>query len=247
MVGPKNIFIRIKGSIAAEIMAQPYFDLKRKCDELEGRTADLEAENQTLKEKVSDLAFEVMLLKEVCDYVEDEKKDEKMEQLESELADTKEELENMKTLFAAAVTRMGFEDLAENLEGVFFEDEDTKMGEDVGEDLGEEVGEEPPKKKKAVKKAGTRAYNSKRIAVTDPYLKFALNHIWQRKDLYKRNPENGHMFQGMVRRMGKYANVRFAEYYGRLNKAGDIGNLQTIILSTEGKVYQLNDNGKLAC
>ena len=193
MVGPKNIFIRIKGSIAAEIMAQPYFDLKRKCDELEGRTADLEAENQTLKEKVSDLAFEVMLLKEVCDYVEDEKKDEKMEQLESELADTKEELENMKTLFAAAVTRMGFEDLAENLEGVFFEDADTK----IGEDLGEDVGEEPPKKKKAVKKAGTRAYNSKRIRVTDQYLMRVLNHIWDGKPLYIRNPEVGHMFEGM--------------------------------------------------
>ena len=114
----------------------------------------------------------------------------------------------------------------------------------MGKDLGEDVGEEPPKKKKAVKKAGTRAYNSKRIAVTDPYLKFALNHIWQSKALYKRNPENGHMFQGLRRRIDKYADVRFAEYYGRLNKAGVMGPLHNIILSSQGKVYQLEPTGR---
>ena len=33
-------------------------------------------------------------------------------------------------------------------------------------------------------------------------------------------------------------------YYGRLNKAGDIGTPRTIVLSNEGKVYQVHENGR---
>ena len=41
-----------------------------------------------------------------------------------------------------------------------------------------------------------------------------------------------------------YKGVRYAQYFGRLNKAGDIGALKTIILSSEKKVYQLNKKDK---
>ena len=49
-------------------------------------------------------------------------------------------------------------------------------------------------------------------------------------------PEVGHTFG--------HSDVRYAKYYGRLNKAGDICQLHTIILSCEGKVYQIDEKDK---
>ena len=40
--------------------------------------------------------------------------------------------------------------------------------------------------------------------------------------------------------------MRYAQYYGRLNKAGDIGRLWTIVVSSEAKVYQMKDIDKHA-
>ena len=40
--------------------------------------------------------------------------------------------------------------------------------------------------------------------------------------------------------------VWYAQYYGRLNKDGDIGRLWTIVVSSEGKVYQMEDIDKHA-
>ena len=237
MIGPKNIFIRIKGSIAAEIMAQKYFDLKRKCDELEARNTELEAENQALKEKVSDLAFEVVLLKEVCDYDEDDKKDEIIASLEAELADTKEELANLNLLFNGNVTRKDLDDLTENLVDVFNDQPDTKMGEDKGENPKKDVKKAAKKAvKKVVKKANTRSYVKKTIKVTDPHVLRVLKSVRLNEALKERNPEVGHTFT--------HTNVRYAKYYGRLNKAWDIGQLNTIILSSEGKVYQIEEKDK---
>ena len=60
------------------------------------------------------------------------------------------------------------------------------------------------------------------------------------KCLRNRQPEQGQSI--FAPGIGRYAQVRFAEYYGRLKKAGDMGPLHTIILSSEGKVYQLLDH-----
>ena len=38
--------------------------------------------------------------------------------------------------------------------------------------------------------------------------------------------------------------VNYAQYYGCLNNDEDIGTLKTIILSSEGKVYHVNDDNK---
>ena len=65
-------------------MAQKQFDMHFKCSDLEARNAVLEAENQALKEKVSDLAFETMLLRDISGFDEDEKKT-KLSQLSSKV------------------------------------------------------------------------------------------------------------------------------------------------------------------
>ena len=57
---------------------------------------------------------------------------------------------------ARAMKTMGFDDLVDDLDAVFSEEPDTKIGEDIGE--------EPSKKKKV---AGTRSYHKRRETVTD--------------------------------------------------------------------------------
>ena len=47
-----------------------------KCTEIESRNVELMSENEALKEKVSDLAFETMLLRDITGYDEEGKKDE---------------------------------------------------------------------------------------------------------------------------------------------------------------------------
>ena len=81
---------------------------------------------------------------------------------------------------------------------------------------------------------GAHTYTSKRILVTDPRVLAALNEIYAERGTFDRIPEIGHDFNG----------VRYAQYFGRLDKAGTIGRLWTIVLSSEGKVYQMNKNEK---
>ena len=46
-------------------MFQKHFDLQQKCNNLEGRNAELEEYNVTLKQGIKNLCFEVELLKDV--------------------------------------------------------------------------------------------------------------------------------------------------------------------------------------
>ena len=62
----------------------------------------------------------------------------------------------------------------------------------------------------------------------------ALNEMYAERGTLDRIPGIGHDFNS----------VRYAQYFGRLDKAGTIGRLWTIVLSSEGKVYQLNENQK---
>ena len=81
---------------------------------------------------------------------------------------------------------------------------------------------------------GTYAYNSRRIEVTDPGVLDALNEIYDERGTFDHIPGIGHDFNG----------IRYAQYFGRLDKAGTIGRLWTIVLSSDRKVYQLNENEK---
>ena len=87
---------------------------------------------------------------------------------------------------------------------------------------------------KTKKKAEACSYNSKPIAVTEPKVLNALNSIYAVKN-------NMTHFPGV---RDSYGRIKYAQHYGRLNKHGEIGTLKTIILSNEGKVFQLNDNGR---
>ena len=62
----------------------------------------------------------------------------------------------------------------------------------------------------------------------------ALTELYDERGTLERNAGIGHELNG----------VRYAQYYGRLDKAGTIGRLWTIVLSSEGKVYQLNPKEK---
>ena len=84
------------------------------------------------------------------------------------------------------------------------------------------------------KKLGARKYQSRRMKVTKRVLMTVLKNLYKSRAKMTRFPGTGHDYNG----------VRYAQYYGCLNKAGDIGCLQTIILSNEKKVYQLTENDK---
>ena len=148
-------------------MAQKHFDFHVKCSDLEARNAELEAENEALKDKVGDLAFEVTLLRELCDYDEEETKDEliadlkqsleakdlKIVRLKAELYEKTEELANLTMTFNATTTPMETDELFEDLSEVFVEEPNTKTGEDLGDFVVEYTviePEEPKKKRKFV-------------------------------------------------------------------------------------------------
>ena len=175
-------------------MTQKAFDFHFKCSDLETRNAELEAENQALKEKVSDLAFEVVLLKDLCDYEEEDKKEAIIERQEKLLAEKDAEIARLQRALAdsTAVLDLSLMDV--------FNDPETpseKTGEDAGynpsDKMGEDTGEEPPNKKRkhypqgprvykddgtySRKMTGARAYNSRRTRVTDPRVLSALNSI----------------------------------------------------------------------
>ena len=245
-------------------MSQTYFEMNMhtKCTKLEVRNAELEAENEALKAKVQDLGFEVVLLRDVCDYDEEERKDEIIAELkqtldakDAEIAQLKAELAEKETVIANFNLEPG--ELLDNFNQVFTqesfcdetEDQNTKMGEDTGED-GFVFEKQAPKKRVRVykytkpdgvkrvkvidKKTGNRKYTSRRKPVTNRIVMNVLQHLYKKKGKMTRMPGLGHDYKG----------VRYAQYYGRLNKAGDIGTLKTIILSSEKKVYQLNEKDK---
>ena len=56
-----------------------------------------------------------------------------------------------------------------------------------------------------------------------------LGMLCMRKGAMTRFPGLGHIYGG----------TRYAQYYGRLNKQGDIDVLETFVLSSDLKVYQL--------
>ena len=47
-------------------MAQVQFDFQNKINALEGLNAELQADNELLKQKIADLSFEIALLKDIC-------------------------------------------------------------------------------------------------------------------------------------------------------------------------------------
>ena len=135
------------------------------------------------------------------------------------------------------------------------EESNEKMGEDVGEGVGNvdeegEVVDNSPKKRVRVykytkpegmkgvknvdKKTGNRKYTSKRKPVTNRTVLNVLKKMYKKRENMTRFPGHGHNYNG----------VYYAQYFGRLNKAGDFGKLKTIILSSDQKVYQLNENDK---
>ena len=79
-----------------------------------------------------------------------------------------------------------------------------------------------------------RPYNARRMKVTDLRVLAALNEISAERGTFERIAGIGHDFKG----------VRYAQYFGRLDKDGTFGRLWTIVLSSEGKVYQMNKNEK---
>ena len=79
-----------------------------------------------------------------------------------------------------------------------------------------------------------RPYNARRAKVTDPAVLAALNAIYAERGTFDRKEGVGHDFNG----------IRYAQYYGRLDKEGAIGRLWTIVLSSEGKVYQMKRHEK---
>ena len=313
-------------------MTQVQFDYQNKINALESLNADLQASNDELKQKVADLSFEVVLLKDVCNLEDSEEtealiedlrqniRDKHMEIITLELAvsdkdteiavlkatiidkdtilaEKESELDNLLFTFNAATTRVDPDVLLANFNTsesnspANKENPNEKMGEDVGEDtiagrakrrrlqnaesnvfsytevnddveelqeLDDDFVDEPfAKKKKPTGRPRTgqkgkgpkrilpdgtityahpeaRPYNARRSKVTDPRVLAALTEIYDERGTLERNPGIGHDFNG----------VRYAQYYGRLDKPGTIGRLWTIVLSSEGKVYQLHENEK---
>ena len=47
-------------------MSQRHFDFQNQINALEGLNADLRLDNESLKQKIADLSFEIALLKDIC-------------------------------------------------------------------------------------------------------------------------------------------------------------------------------------
>ena len=68
-------------------MTQRYFELRNEINTLKAKNDELEETNQILVDKVADLAFEVGLLKDMCDLGEEERQDAEIKRLQQEVAD----------------------------------------------------------------------------------------------------------------------------------------------------------------
>ena len=265
-------------------MSQRYMDLGIEIKNLKARNAELEAENTGLKEKVSDMKFEMDLMKDISGYDEDEQKDAKIARLQREIGDLgmancglemavhekENEIAYLKGVIAEKDSKIAsltnalndsteaevIEEFLKSLDNPIQEEESNeKMGEDVGEGVGNadeegEVIDNVPKKRVRVykytkpegmkgvknidKKTGNRKYTSKRKPVTNRTVLNVLKKLYKKRENMTRFPGHGHNYNG----------VYYAQYFGRLNKAGDFGKLKTIILSTDQKVYQLNEKDK---
>ena len=91
-------------------MSQVHFDFQQKINALEGLNADLQANNNELKQKVADLSFEIALLKDICNLDDSEDTDALIEDLrqnirnkhveilalELSISDKDTEIENLK-------------------------------------------------------------------------------------------------------------------------------------------------------
>ena len=263
-------------------MSQLQFKLQNKINELQARTDELEAENKGLKEKVSDMKFEMDLMKDISGYDEDEQKDAKIARLQREIGDLgmancglemavhekENEIAYLKGVIAEKDSKIAslmndcaeaevIEEFLKSLDNPIEEEDQSneKMGEDVCEGVGNvdeegEVVDNVPKKRVRVykytkpegmkgiknidKKTGNRKYTSKRKPVTNRTVLNVLKKLYKKRENMTRFPGHGHNYNG----------VYYAQYFGRLNKAGDFGKLKTIILSTDQKVYQLNEKDK---
>ena len=125
-----------------------------------------------------------------------------------------------------------------------------KMGEDTGEEpsydylpsseyASDKLAQTQPAKKAKAESGRVlpiwhkpRAYHSKRNFVTDERVIAALDYMRDNEATYVRIPGEG------IDRDG----VRYAHYYGKLDKFGNVGFLKTIILSSELKVYQCEEH-----
>ena len=181
-------------------------------------------------------------------------KDLEITQLKVDLADKTEEVANLTMTFNAATATVEVDDLLVDINDVFEDDANEKMGDDTGEEI-----EHPKKKQRAVKtsrKTGqkgrgpkrvlpdgsithahpeARKYTSRRTKVTNPRVLEVLVLMYRNMLTFKRRVGLGHKC---------CHGVRYAQFFGRLNQAGDIGTLRTVVLSSEKKVYKLEENGE---
>ena len=153
-------------------MSQAHFNLQQKCNQLEARNTELETENQALNSKGEDMAFEIVLLRDISGYDEGEEKDwlieakkKLIQDKDTLIAEKDAEIVRLQVLLAQSMDNLDVSIFDEEPNEAEVLNPNKKMGEDVGEIL------KPPTKK--------------RIAGI------------------------GHDFDG----------VRYAQYYGRLNKA----------------------------
>ena len=80
----------------------------------------------------------------------------------------------------------------------------------------------------------SRPYKSRIERVYSRSVIYDLNDIFTKKSNFQRVMGKGH----------DYVNVRYAQFYGNLTRGGDPVRLETIVLSSEKKVYQLIDYGE---
>ena len=83
-----------------------------------------------------------------------------------------------------------------------------------------------------------RTYAKKQVViVTDPAVLFALNFMARSVYTYTRKRMEGYSPDGFDTPVP----IRYAFYYGKINKSGAVGLLTTVVLSSDLKVYNISD------